>query len=248
MKHTIKIGTTFAALSVSALGLLAAPQGVFAQGKPDNPDAVPVEKRVVALDLEDGDLYAAFQSVFKQAKVNYTLDPSLKGRRVTVHIKLPMRQAINTLLKMSDFPYVMTFENDIYSVYHLNDDSGLGETKPTDSAKAEDAPETTRRMARIPIRHTNSLDFAAMFGVRVYLYTSSLIYHGENPYYPSPFGGSPAAAPGAAGGGAAGGANDANGGGKAGNVGLPLPDKLTPDDIFITDADATAFFALYRGL
>ena len=254
MRNAFKVGAlTFSVLASAAFGLLTAPSPVLAQQKPDNPAVVPAEQRMIALDLEDADLYAAFNSLFKQAKINYALDNSLKGTTITTHIKLPMRQAVETLIKISGLPIMLSVENSVYTIV----------PKPAEKAPAPDGPATdpiseedagaggaARRMARIPIRHINSIDFARMMGLNVYLYTSSLVYHGHNPFYPDPIGSASGPVPGGAGAGANGGANGngANGAGTAAGAGLPLPDKLTPDDIFVSDMDATGFFALFRGL
>ena len=250
----MKIGAAaLSVLSLSAFGLCAAPGIVFAQQKPDNPDSVSAEKRMISLDLEDADLYAAFNSLFKQAKVNYTLDTSLKGTTITTHIKLPMRQAADTLIKISGLPIMLSVENNVYAIVPKPAEKAplpVAESAAEDALVGDETPGTARQMARVPIRHINSIDFAAMMGLPVYLYTSSLIYHGHNPFYPDPIGGSPGPVPGAAGTGASGGANgsSANGTGTPAGAGLPLPGKLTPADIFISDMDSTGFFALFRGL
>ena len=252
MKNAVKIGAvSLTILSSAAFGLLAAPQAAFAQQKPDNPDAAPAEKRMISLDLEDADLYAAFNALFKQAKVNYALDNSLKGTTITTHIKLPMRQAVDTLIKVSGLPIMLFVENNVYTIVPKPAEKAPAPDGPTTDPIIEDetgTPGTERHIARIPIRHINSIDFAAMMGLNVYLYTSSLVYHGHNPFYPDPIGGSPGPVPGGAG--ASGGANGSGTAGTRtpGAAGLPLPDKLTPDDIFVSDMDATGFFALFRGL
>lgn len=254
MKNSMKSGAaTFTVISLAAFGLLSAPSVVIAQQKPENSETVAAENRLISLDLEEGDLYAAFNSLFKQAKVNYTLNGSLKGTTITTHIKLPMRQAVNALIKISGLPIMLSVENSVYAIV----------PKPVEKAPEPDGPVvdpiigdetgtpgTARRMARIPIRHINSIDFAAMMGLPVYLYTSSLIYHGHNPFYTDPIGSSPGAVPNVAGGANGNGSNGsgANGPRTPGGAGLPLPEKLTPADIFVSDMDATGFYALFRGL
>ncbi len=246
-----QLGTALAVLSLAALGLCAAP-AVSAQKTPDNSDAIPAEKRIVTLDVEDGDLYAAFSALFKQAKINYTLDPSLKGNLITAHIKLPLRQAIDTLIKISGLPVALQVENSVYSVVPKAADKApqpAPDAAPNEEDAGDDSPNAARRLARVKIRHLNALDFAAMLGVTPYLYTNSLVHHGQNPFAPVPSSGG--AAPGAAGGGTTGNGaagSGANANSKGGNANVLLPDGANIDAIWITDMDAAAFYALFHGL
>ena len=242
MTNPIKIGTAFSALALSMLGLLAAPTALFAQDRPTNPDGVTVEKRIVSLDLEDADLYAAFQAVFKQAKTSYALDPTLKNNRVTIHIKLPMRQAIAMLLKNSGLNYTLIFENGVYGIVRFTNDADLKEITPNSVTATDVTPEAAQRLRRVALRRMNSIDFAMMLGLPVHLYTSSLIYHGRNPFAPGSDTGAPAPVPGAAGGATSGGS------GKSGGANTLLPKDETAYQLFASDADTTALFALFRGL
>ena len=241
-----------AGLTLLALGSLALPQSAAAQQTPPAPDAESADKRLITLDLEDGDLYAAFKALFQQAKVNYTLDPSLKGTTVTAHIKLPFRQAVATLVKTSGLPIALTFENNVYSIAPQKPSAASPDPAPEPAATiAEDAaPASKGLLGRLRIRHLNSIDIAVMLGAKIYPYTTSLAYHGNNPFAPVAVGsGAAVGAPGVANG-APNSANGANGnttGSGTGKSGSFLLSEISPDDLLATDMDAYTLIALYRG-
>ena len=139
---------TLATVALAAVGFVAMPVGAFAQDSPEQ-GAGTISNKPVNLDLESADLYYGLKLLFQQIKANFTLDNSLKGIPVTVHLKdTPFRVALETLLKNSASGSTLTyrFENGIYSIVPKTIDDpgvseGTGDTAP---------PEEKLRFVKIP--------------------------------------------------------------------------------------------------
>ena len=245
MLSSIRNRAGAAGMAVLTLGLLGLPRGVRAQGSPASGSAE-VEKQMVALDFEDSDTYAAFTLLFRQVKVNYTLDKSLKGSTLTAHIKLPFRQAVDTLIRASGLPVTLLIENSVYSIVPQKPEDPPTAPEPTGELEEEPAPTKAQVLARIPIRNLNSIDFAAMFGGRIALYPASLAWHGVNPFAPGMFGNNNNGNSGGSTG-AAYGSGTTLSGTRSGLAGIFLPPGITPEHLLAWDADTTALFALIGG-
>jgi hypothetical protein len=101
---------TLAALSLAALGLMGAPAGAFAQdGGANTSDSTASDQlnKPINLDVRSANLYYALTLLFDQLKIgNYTLPDSLKSYEVSAHFtSLPLRTALETLLKNSGYTY-----------------------------------------------------------------------------------------------------------------------------------------------
>src|SRR6266513_1341641 len=112
---------SLAALSLTALGLVAVPIGAYAQddkgARDTNTSATDKQNMPVDLDVESANLYYALNLLFQHIKANFQLDPALKQLEVTAHFhKVPFRVALETLLKSSGQPLTYRFENNIYTV------------------------------------------------------------------------------------------------------------------------------------
>ena len=110
-----------ACVSLTALGLLAAPMGAHAQDAPGNDptSSSDVSNQPIKLDLENADLYSALKLLFAQIKANYTLNPELRQLPVTAHLSnVPFRIALDTLLRSVNSPVPLTYkvESGIYSI------------------------------------------------------------------------------------------------------------------------------------
>lgn len=123
-----------ATLSLAAMGFIAVPTVSYAQDDPVGGDSG-LSNKVVSLDLEGVDLYQALTLLFKQAKAQYTLDNSLRGTLITVHIKQPFKAALETVLKTSGLPITYQYQDNVYSVIPI---------KPTEELTPDgtDDPET----------------------------------------------------------------------------------------------------------
>src|ERR1051326_2577328 len=134
-----------AALSLTALGLVAAPQGACAQGtKSGDTDttATDLQNKPIDLDVESANLYYALNLLFQHIKANFQLDPSLKQLEVTAHFhNVPFKVALETLLKSSGQPLTYRFENNIYTVVPKKEDEKGPEPIPE---KPEDRSEERR--------------------------------------------------------------------------------------------------------
>ena len=203
-----------AALSLAAAGFVTSPVRAFSQAPAGGAGETNDQSKLISLDLESTDLYAALTLLFKQAKANYTLDPNLRGTLVTVHVKLPFKQALETVLKTSGLPYTYQFENNVYSVVPIKETPAEAalptDTTVTDPAVAQDTDDTPiKLLLGTNIINLNGLDIAEALGGKSQLFTSG--YSGNYGY--NPFAGSQS------GGGGAGGGQGGFGGGNTGGFG-----------------------------
>ena len=184
--RSVCLSLLLTALAVPCLTLL--PGTAHAQ---DTPPATPGagdtndQNKVISLDLEATDLYYALTLLFKQAKANYTLDPNLRGNLVTVHIKQPFKQALETVLKASGLPYTYAFENGVYSVVPIKEDKP-GTDIPVPNTDNPGQPDQPASGDDIPVKlfvtNLNGLDIVAALGGKAALYTSN--YNGNVGYNP----------------------------------------------------------------
>ena len=226
-----------AAIAALAVGTAGLPQGAFAQTTPDTKTGADAEKQTVALDLEDTDLYAAFKMLFQQAKVNYTLDNTLKGTKVTVHIKQPFRRAIDTLIRASGLPITLAIENGVYSIIPQKAEETASAPVPDGTVDiAVDVPDKPR-VGKVAIHNLNSIDIAAMLGGKFVPFTASLAWHGENPYAGNGGFGGNGGGPAAPNGGGNGGNGNGTtpGGAKSGGASAFLPNDILAENIFAFD-------------
>jgi len=108
-----------AALSLTAMGLLALPGGARAQGQDTPPasDANDPTMKKVSLELEQTNLYSALKLLFSHINANYFLDPSLKNSEVSVHLHdIPFKTVLDTLVKSTGLPITWKFEDNIYRI------------------------------------------------------------------------------------------------------------------------------------
>src|SRR5437016_4686112 len=109
---------SLAALSLTVLGFMAVPLGAYAQEKGTSADTASSDQldRPINLDVKSANLYYALTLLFEQLKVgNYTLPEQLKQMEVSAHFtKLPLRTALETLLKNSGYTYKV--DGGVYSV------------------------------------------------------------------------------------------------------------------------------------
>ena len=112
-------GLCLAVLSVTGFGLIALPMSAHAQGdRPANADTTSNDQlnKPINLDVRSANLYYALTLLFEQLKVgNYTLPDGLKQIEVSAKFtNLPLRTALETLLKNSGYTYKVDLG--VYSV------------------------------------------------------------------------------------------------------------------------------------
>src|SRR5579871_4073635 len=74
-------------------------------------NGAPADQASIQLEVDNANLYDTLKLLFKQANVQYTLDPVLKNTFITIHVKAPFRQALETVLRAGgSFTYKV--END----------------------------------------------------------------------------------------------------------------------------------------
>lgn len=161
---------TLAALSLTALGLIAAPVCAFAQGgdanKADTTSNDQLNKPI-NLDVRSANLYYALTLLFDQLKIgNYSLPDSLKSFEVSAHFtSLPLRTALETLLKNSGYTYKV--ESGVWSVVPKT-----GEPAPPpipDDSTPPDAQPKSKKIYRITGTQIiyNSVDIVTRLGGKV---------------------------------------------------------------------------------
>ncbi len=171
---------TFGIATVCVAGMLSASLPTLAQEAPGGTDQTTLnENKLVTLDLEGVDLYQGLTLLFKQAKVQYSLDNSLRGTLVTMHVKQPFKRALEAVLKASGLPITYQYVDGVYSVIPIV------ETPETPIAE-DNTPERpkTKRFVRIPIYNLNAIDIASFLGGRILHFVDAYSpqYVGFNPF------------------------------------------------------------------
>src|SRR5947209_8648835 len=107
-----------ATLSLAALGFCAVPACAFAQDPAGGADTTGNDQlnKPINLDVRSANLYYALTLMFDQLKVgNYTIPEQLKSLEVSAKFtQLPLRTALETLLKNSGYTYRV--DGGVYSV------------------------------------------------------------------------------------------------------------------------------------
>jgi hypothetical protein len=159
-----------AALSLTALGLMTAPVCAFAQEKDpaNNADTGSNDQlnKPINLDVRSANLYYALTLLFDQLKIgNYTLPDSLKQFEVSAHFtSLPLRTALETLLKNSGYTYKV--DGGVYSVVPKNVELS---PSPLPQDTPPEAPIKGKKIFRITGSQIiyNSVDIVTRLGGRV---------------------------------------------------------------------------------
>jgi hypothetical protein len=157
-------------LSLSVLGFAALPVCAIAQdagaGNADTASNDQLNKPI-NLDVRSANLYYALTLMFDQLKVgNYTIPDELKQREVSAHFTaLPLRTALETLLKNSGYTYKV--DGGVYSVVLKAEDKI---ESPVDNGKNE--PEVSikgKKIYRLTSNQIifNSVDIVTRLGGRV---------------------------------------------------------------------------------
>ena len=156
---------TLAVLGIGcvAASLLVLPLNAGAQGDTGSSDQSTSADSgngptISRLDLENVDLYTAFTLLFTQAKVSYTLDPVLRTRSVSIHLRTatPFRLVLEALLRQSTaegLPLTYTVQDGIYSIVPKveSTDTGAGTT----NTSTEPTAPSWVRPAHIPLSALN---------------------------------------------------------------------------------------------
>jgi hypothetical protein len=177
--NTKNITRLFAGVAV--LGMTMGATSAFAQDneQKQNDEAILNESKMISLDLEGVDLYVALSMLFKQAKVQYTLDSRLRGTLVTVHLKQPLRRALEAVLKASGLPFTYAYADGIYSI--------IPRIEEPVNVEPEAAPEPKKpdvKITRIRINNISPIDIVSFLGGRVLHFTNGFMppYVGFNPF------------------------------------------------------------------
>jgi hypothetical protein len=156
-------------MSIAVAGALFGPVRAAAQAVPAGADAAAGDPltRLIQLDVKSANLYYALTLLFDQLNVsNYTIPEPMKRMEVSAHFtNLPLRTALETLLKNSGYTY--NVEGGVYSVVPR------AEEKP-------DLPVEVARDEREPVRRgkqiyrlygtqiiSNVVDLATRLGARI---------------------------------------------------------------------------------
>lgn len=157
-----------------ALGLATVPAHSYAQGDQSGTTTAASgdqnANKPVTLDLEDVDLYTALRLLFRQTGADYTLDPNLRGIRVTLHLRdKPFTTALDALLRAAgnNPPLTYTYQDGIYSIVPKVENENTGTT--TETTPEENNPTGYQ----LPVKLQGASDFimsadyfAGLFGAR----------------------------------------------------------------------------------
>ena len=152
------------AMGCAAASLLVLPLSANAQGDTGSADQTTSSDSgngptINRLDLENVDLYTAFTLLFTQAKVSYTLDPVLRTRSVSIHLRnaTPFRLVLEALLRQSTaegLPLTYTVQDGIYSIVPKIESTDTGSTTSSNTSTEPTAPSWVRP-AHIPLSALN---------------------------------------------------------------------------------------------
>ncbi len=205
--NTKNITRLFAGVAV--LGMTLGATSAFAQDndQKQKDEIILNESKMISLDLEGVDLYVALSMLFKQAKVQYSLDNSLRGTLVTIHLKQPFRRGLEAVLKASGLPITYQYNDGVYSVIPIRDEPVTVEPEVTPEPKKPDV-----KITRIRINNVSPIDIVSFLGGRVLNFTNGFLppHVGFNPFMG---GGGMAGGRGGMGGGGGGGFGGGFGGG-----------------------------------
>jgi len=209
-----------AALSLTAMGLLALPGGnARAQDTPPASEANDPTMKKVSLDLEQTNLYSALKLLFSHINANYFLDPSLKNSEVSVHLtNVPFKTVLDTLVKSTGLPITWKFEDNIYRIVPKEVDIATG----TEEGIKEPTTATTDQAAKFVIISRDSFAFdglsiAEALGGKTFSILPRVF--DQNPYAGSSGGGNQGGGGSGFGGGGLGGGGNQGGGGFGGGSG-----------------------------
>lgn len=108
---------TVALTAVTLLTLASFPAGSHArQDTPDGGPAKSAAQATVSLDVRDARLRDVLEMLFKQAKVNYLIEPGVDGF-VTMKVSdQPFEAALKLTLRSGSIPLVYSLENGVYII------------------------------------------------------------------------------------------------------------------------------------
>ncbi len=159
-KNLISVSTTF---GLVAMGLASFPTSAVAQdsganGQTSADASNPNGPMINKFDLEDVDLYTAFTLLFTQAKVNYTLDPSLRQHTISIHQRTPtrFRQLLEVMLNYSTahgLPLTYTVEDGYYNIVPKMETTD--NSSSSSSSSNEVAPPTWNKPYHMPLSTFN---------------------------------------------------------------------------------------------
>lgn len=124
--------------------LFALSLGLSVPARAQDREAVPpqfsMDQRVV-LDFKEVDLYDALKTLFKQVKIDFTLDNSLKGTLITAKINQPFKVALESLIKASGLPITYSYEDSVMRIIP-NGDAPFPVLKPRSVMESLNKPLT----------------------------------------------------------------------------------------------------------
>ena len=132
--------------------LFALSLGLSVPARAQDREAVPpqfsMDQRVV-LDFKEVDLYDALKTLFKQVKIDFTLDNSLKGTLITAKINQPFKVALESLIKASGLPITYSYEDSVMRIIP-NGDAPFPVLKPRSVMESLNKP-VTLQAANLPL-------------------------------------------------------------------------------------------------
>ncbi len=154
-----------ASLALAACAVIFTSRGAIAQGtgigQPTSAESLKVD-----LEAESSSIYDALKQIFKQTKLSFTIDESLRSLKVTAHLtQVPFRIALDKLLKSTSVALTCSQEDGVYVVKVSTDQSIPSVALDTNNIQHSDHPDSSRSTVRlIRVYNLSDLDIVQAFG------------------------------------------------------------------------------------
>ena len=154
-------------VGIVAMGLLFLPLAAEAQDVGKN--AVPTASAAtVTLDVREARISDVLTKLFRDAKVDFIIDPRISGF-VTLHLTdQPFENALRLIMHSSDVPLTYTHENGVYEVTLRPVPQTTVKNIPYAPITEAVAPtKNSRQFATITLNYIDAADLAQLLGIQL---------------------------------------------------------------------------------
>lgn len=135
---------------------MAAPRAAWAQATPPN----------VTLDLQDAPIRAALEQIFRSAKVDFGIDPTVQGYVNLKVTDIPFENALRLILRSSTTPLTYTKEGGVYLVKPRALDTGTTQPPAPEPGAGDDVRQRAN-FEQIELTYVDPADLAQLLGVTI---------------------------------------------------------------------------------
>ncbi len=124
------------------------------------------EQATVKLDVRDARLRDVLEMLFKQASVNYLIEPGVDGFVTMKVADLPFQTALKLTLRSGSIPLVYTLENGVYIIRPRPvETSRTVNVAPPPASPEPTIASNTRHFEVIQLVHADPADFAQLLNI-----------------------------------------------------------------------------------